>query len=80
MPDVMFAQKFDEAAIELKSQCAVHNAFTERFPNDTVNEWKAMIEIWSKDPYNAPNPFLEPEPGERHYKFFHLDIARSDPG
>ena len=42
----------------------LHEEFSATFAPETVEQWSRMVDEWNKDPFNAPNPYQEPEPGE----------------
>ncbi len=59
-----FAKRLDEACIEATRHRALHTSFTNSFEPELVQTWSAMLDTWTKDPRNAPNPFNEPAAGE----------------
>ncbi|KLO04959.1 hypothetical protein SCHPADRAFT_789776, partial [Schizopora paradoxa] len=56
-----FARRLDEACLEATRHRAQHSAFSKSFSPELVSAWSLMLDEWTKDPHNAPNPFKEPE-------------------
>ena len=52
------------AVTEARKHRRLHTEFTATFLAENVARWSTMVDAWNEDPFSAPDPYQEVEPGE----------------